>query len=182
MDTPQWGTIGQVRRIVLYGNPILRFPAQQVEKITPELLQIMADLLTTMKKKDGVGLAANQIGERVAVIAINPQSCDLDSPPTCIINPKVLITEGVIEAEEGCLSFPDIYEIVPRPEMVKVQGISPEGKELSIEATKLLARALLHEIEHLQGVLFIDHLSELRRRLLASRLKEIEAREKGECE
>lgn len=181
MENRRWETKGRLRQIVLYGNPILRSSAQAVEKITPELVQIIADLLTTMIKKDGVGLAANQIGEKVAVIAINPQSCDVDLPPTCIINPKVLATEGVIEAEEGCLSFPDIYEVVARPEMVKIKGVNPEGKEMEVAATKLLARALIHEIEHLQGILFIDHLSELRRRLLVPRLKELEEMEKRGC-
>ncbi len=171
-----------VRRILLYGNPLLRSSARSVEKISPELLSLMDDLLNTMIKRDGIGLAANQIGETVAVFAINPQAADVDAPPTCIINPRIITNEGTVEAEEGCLSFPDIYEVIPRPEMVKIKGVNREGKEIELTATGLLARAIVHEIEHLQGVLFIDHLSELRRRLLTPRLKELEELERKGCE
>ncbi len=172
---------GRCRRIVLYGNPILRQPANPIEKITPELFRLFNDLIKTMIEKDGVGLAANQIGVPLAVFALNPQAGNVDQPPLCIINPQVVQTEGTIEAEEGCLSLPDIYEIVRRPEMVHIKGIDPEGKPMEMEATGLLARAILHEIDHLHGILFIDHISELRRKLLAQRLRELEELERRAC-
>lgn len=175
------GPAGICRRIVLYGNPVLRTVARQIDKITPEIRQLIADLQVTMLRKDGVGLAANQIGIPIAVFALNPQGADVDRPPASIINPQIIATEGQIEREEGCLSFPDIFEVVSRPEMVIVKGIDAAGQTIQIEATGLLARAIIHEYEHLQGVLFIDHLSEVRRKLLASRLNELKEEEQKAC-
>ncbi|MEO0019296.1 MAG: peptide deformylase [candidate division WOR-3 bacterium] len=172
---------GTCRRILLYGNPILRTIARQIDKITPEIIQLIADLKATMIRRDGVGLAANQIGAPVAIFALNPQAADIDRPPTCLINPQIVATEGNIETEEGCLSFPDIFEVLSRPEMVIVKGVDDTGKETRLEATGLLARAIIHEYEHLQGILFIDHLSEVRRKMLASRLKELQEEEQKEC-
>ncbi len=172
---------GNCRRIVLYGNPVLRTIARQIHSVTPEIAQLLTDLQATMMRKDGVGLAANQIGVPLTVFSLNPQAADCDRPPTCIINPQIIATEGEIENEEGCLSFPDIFEVVKRPEMVIVKGIDASGKELTLQATGILARAIIHEYEHLQGILFIDHLSELRRKLLESRLKELIEEEQKAC-
>lgn len=172
---------GKCRRIVLYGNPVLRTPAQPILELNQDIEHLIQDLLITMIKKDGVGLAANQIGIPLAVFALNPQACNLDRPPLCIINPEVVITEGKVEEEEGCLSLPDIYEIVSRPEFVRIKGLTVEGKPLHMEGTGLLARALVHEIDHLRGILFIDHISELRRKLLAPRLKQLEEMEHQIC-
>lgn len=175
------GPAGICRRIVLYGNPILRTVARQIDKITPEIRQLIADLQATMLRKDGVGLAANQIGVPVAIFALNPQGADIDRPPAGIINPQIIATEGQIEREEGCLSFPDVFEVITRPEMVIVKGIDAAGKIIQIEASGLLARAIIHEYEHLQGILFIDHLSDVRRKLLESRLNEIKEEEQKAC-
>jgi peptide deformylase len=173
---------GNCRRVVLYGNPVLRTVAQRIDRITPEIIQLMLDLQTTMIKRDGVGLAANQIGTPLAVFALNPQGVNVDRPATCIINPEIIAAEGQVEAEEGCLSFPDIFEVLSRPEMVVIKGIDPQGKEIQLQANGILARAIIHEIEHLQGILFIDHLSELRRRLLQPRLKELAEQELGDAD
>jgi len=170
------------RRVVLYGNPVLRTVAQPITEFNQHLEQLIQDLLITMIKKDGVGLAANQIGVPSAIFALNPQACNLDRPPLCIINPEIVATEGRVEEEEGCLSLPDIYEIVPRPEFVRIKGFTAEGRPLEMEGTGLLARALVHEIDHLRGILFIDHISELRRQLLVSRLKQLEEMERQFCE
>jgi peptide deformylase len=172
---------GVNRRVVLYGHPALRTKSRLVKKLTPELIQFMADLKASMLTQDGLGLAANQLAETVAVLTINPRAADVDREPYCIINPQVAAAEGQIEAEEGCLSLPGLFDFLPRPEFVRVTGLDEELRPLALEGTKLLARALLHEIDHLNGVLFIDHLSETRRRLLGSKLKEFEAREKDQC-
>jgi peptide deformylase len=101
--------------------------------------------------------------------------------PYCIINPELTATEGLIEAEEGCLSLPGLYEILPRPETVRVSGLDEELRPITVEGTRLLARALMHEIDHLNGVLFIDHVSESRRRMFSTKLKELEAKEAEQC-
>lgn len=172
---------GKCQRVVLYGNPVLRTFARPITEFNPALEKIVKDLLVTMIEKDGVGLAANQIGIPLAIFALNPRACDYDRPPLCIINPEIVATKGKVEDEEGCLSFPGIFEVVSRPEFVKIKGIDTTGKPLEMEATGILARAILHEIDHLRGVLFIDHISELRRRLLFSRLKHLEEKERSFC-
>ena len=167
--------------MVLYGNRALRTKSNLIDKLTPELVQMLADLKMTMLTQDGLGLAANQIGETVAAFAINPRAADIDMEPYCIINPKLAATEGLIEAEEGCLSLPGLYEILPRPEVVRVSGLDEELRPVTVEGTRLLARALMHETDHLNGVLFIDHLSESRRRMFSTKLKELEAKEAEQC-
>jgi len=169
---------GVNRRVVLYGNRALRTKSRLIEALTPELVKLLEDLKTTMLTQDGLGLAANQIGETLAAFAINPRSADVDSEAYCIINPQVVATEGLIEAEEGCLSLPGLYEILPRPELVRVSGLDEELRPVTVEATRLMGRALLHEVDHLNGILFIDHLSDTRRRMLGTKLKELEEKER----
>ncbi|MGB9741653.1 MAG: peptide deformylase [candidate division WOR-3 bacterium] len=173
--------IGRARRIVLYGNPILRTAAARIREITPEVLQLAADLKATLAVSEGIGLAANQIGTAWSAFVLVPREADVDLPLTFIINPEIVATEGTVEDEEGCLSIPGIFEVVNRPEMVIIRGIDLTGREIRLETAGLLARAVMHEYEHLQGKLFIDHLSELRRQLLRPRLMEIEQREKQQC-
>jgi peptide deformylase len=173
--------VGRNRRVVLYGNPVLRTRSRRVDELTDEIRQILADLKVTMMEQDGLGLAANQIGEPLTAFAVNPRGADVEMDPCCIVNPKITATEGNIEAEEGCLSLPGLFDFLPRPEQVTVTGTDEEGKPVTLEATGLLARAILHEVDHLSGVLFIDHLSESRRKMLASRLKELEDRERTAC-
>ncbi len=176
------GPTGRNRRVVLYGHPVLRAKSRLVAEITPDVLQLLEDLKTSMLTQDGLGLAANQIGEALALFAINPRSADVDHEPYCVLNPAVVATEGLIEAEEGCLSLPGLYDFLPRPELVRISGLDEAGRELKIEATGLLARAVLHEIDHLSGVLFIDRLGESRRKMLGSKLKELESQEAATCE
>ena len=172
---------GVNRRVVLYGNPALRTKSRLIEKLTPELVQFLEDLKVSMLTQDGLGLAANQVAETVAAFAINPRADDVDREPYCIINPQVVATEGLVEAEEGCLSLPGLFDFLPRPEFVRVSGLDEELRPITVEGTRLLARALLHEIEHLNGILFIDHLSESRRKMFSTRLKEFEAQEAAQC-
>ena len=169
------------RRVVLYGHRALRTKSRLVEKLTPELIQFLEDLKASMLTQDGLGLAANQIAEPVAAFTINPRAADIDQEPYCIINPEVVTTEGLVEAEEGCLSLPGLFDFLPRPEFVRISGLDEELRPITVEGTKLLARAMLHEIDHLNGVLFIDHLSESRRRMFSTKLKELEAKEQEQC-
>lgn len=160
---------------------MLRRRTEIIRNLTAEIVQLLADLKTTMLEQDGIGLAANQIGESVAAIAVNPQAAEVDMEPCCLINPELVTSEGRIEAEEGCLSFPGVYEVVSRPSRVKVLALDERGKPVEIEASGLLARALVHEIDHARGILFIDHIGSVRRKMLAGRLQELEEREKREC-
>ncbi|OYD14077.1 peptide deformylase [candidate division WOR-3 bacterium JGI_Cruoil_03_51_56] len=172
---------GHNRRVVLYGNKVLRQQAEQVTEITDDIRRLLADLKVTMTTQDGLGLAANQIARLVSAFAVDPRGADVDTRSYCIINPRIVATEGKTEQEEGCLSLPGVYDIVPRPELVRVRGLDENGKPVEIEATGLLARAIMHENDHLHGVLFIDYLGNARRKLLEGRLKSIEAREAISC-
>ncbi|MEO0025787.1 MAG: peptide deformylase [candidate division WOR-3 bacterium] len=172
---------GTNRRIVLYGNPALRTIAAPIREITPEILRLAADLQATLKASEGIGLAANQIGVPVSAFVLAPWQADVDLPLTFILNPEIIRTEGLIEEEEGCLSLPGIFEVIPRPEMVEVRGIDLRGHEIHLQATGLLARAIVHEFEHLRGILFIDHISELRRQLLQARLNALQETELRQC-
>lgn len=173
---------GRNRRIVLYGNPVLRHPALPVTALDADVRRLLADLETTMLEQDGLGLAANQIGSAVSVFAVNPRGADLDGPPYCLLNPRLTGSEGQIEREEGCLSLPGIYDVIGRPEAIRVAGIDSAGRPVNVEARGLLARTMCHEIDHLNGVLFIDHLGQVRRDMLTARLKEIEEQEAAEAE
>ena len=171
----------QTRRVVLYGNPVLRQKASEVSELDDGFRQLLADLKKTMQEKDGLGLAANQVGLPVAVFAYDPRGAGVDGEPFCVINPRVVATEGRVEKEEGCLSIPGVYEVVPRPELVRLTGVDEEGRPVEREVTGLLARAFMHETDHLAGRLFIDLVSDLRRQLLADRLREIEEMERRSC-
>ena len=145
--------------IRVLGDPILRQSTEPVKEITDELRTLVADMFETMHHARGIGLAAPQVGrsERLAVI-------EIEGEPLVVINPEIVETSsGKVKAEEGCLSIPDIYADVERPKDVVVRAMDLEGKEYEIEATELLARCLQHEIDHLDGRLFLDYLSVLKR-------------------
>jgi peptide deformylase len=170
---------GRSRRVVLYGNPALRTRSRLVERITPELRQLFADLKASMHEAEGVGLAANQLGESVRCFAIDPRAADADAPAYCICNPELVGAEGRVEREEGCLSLPGLYDILTRPEFVRVRGLDEQGRVTTVEASGLLARALQHEIDHVNGILFVDHLGPARRQMVGTRLREFEERERS---
>lgn len=172
---------GRNRRIVLLGNRVLRQRARAVAGMDDDVRRLLSDLKVTMQTQDGLGLAANQVGELVRAFAIDPRGADLDAAPYCVVNPEVIATEGEVEREEGCLSVPGVYEILPRPQLVRIRGLDEEGNPVQLEATGLLARAYMHEIDHLDGRLLIDRIGDLRLRMLADRLREIEERERQEC-
>jgi peptide deformylase len=161
-------------KIVKYGSDVLRSVAQTVEEITDEVKQIAEDMLKTMYASDGVGLAAPQVGisKRIIVIDVDPYDPSYD--PVVLINPEIVEREGEADSEEGCLSVPEIRGEVKRSEKVTAEGLNLDGEKVRIEATDLLARALQHEIDHLNGVLFIDHLNRLRKQLIKKQLRKLE--------
>jgi len=148
----------------LLGSPALRQHSAEVKTVDDEIRRLVADLFETMDAARGVGLAANQVGvaRRVAVV-------DDDDDRFVMIDPTIVETEGSTTAEEGCLSIPDIYGDVTRPERVVVEALDQDGVRYRKEATGLKARAIQHEIDHLDGILFLDHLGLLKRGMLLSR-------------
>lgn len=148
-----------ILEIRVLGDPILREETTPVAEITEELHALARSMFDTMHLANGIGLAAPQVGrsERMTVV-------DVDGKQFVLVNPEILETRGSGKAEEGCLSIPDVYGDVVRPARVRVRALDLYGKEFEVEAEGLLARCMQHEIDHLHGRLFIDHLSVLKRR------------------
>ena len=136
-------------------DPILRKQAKKVAKVTPQIKKLVENMVETMQDQNGVGLAANQVGslQKVAVI----QTPDMEEPMV-LINPEIMKTEGEREVTEGCLSVPGYRGLVKRSEKVRAKAMGLDGKIYRVNADELLAQALEHEIDHLNGILYIDHL------------------------
>jgi peptide deformylase len=148
--------------IRVLGDPILRQDTKPVAVVTDELSTLIDDMFVTMLAAQGIGLAAPQVGrtERIAVVHVTESGVG----PLALVNPEIVSREGSVKGEEGCLSIPDIFGDVERASKVVVRALDRTGAAIEIEATDLLARCLQHEIDHLHGKLFIDHLSVLKRR------------------
>jgi peptide deformylase len=146
--------------IRVLGDPVLRKPTKPVTEVTDELRKLIADMFETMYAAEGIGLAAPQVGrsERLAVV-------DVEGRKYALINPEIVSRNGAVEkAEEGCLSIPDIYGDVERPPEVTIRALDENGNPFEASANALLGRCFQHEIDHLDGKLFIDYLSPLKRR------------------
>ncbi len=158
-------------KLITYPNPLLRKKCSQVKKIDEKIIQLVKKMEKTLFYYDGLGLAANQIGVLKSLFIVN-LSGDKEKPKILtIVNPEIIHQEGEIEDYEGCLSIPNIREIVLRPKIVVVKGITLDEKEITLEGKNLLARCFLHEYDHLQGILFIDHLSEIRKKFILNQIK-----------
>lgn len=157
-----------VREVRILGDPVLREPARAVDDLDEEVILLVREMLETMYHAQGIGLAAPQVGVSMRVIVVDPgDSDDSGVGPLALINPEVVESSRARDrAPEGCLSIPGMEEVVERPESVKVAGLNPEGERVVVEASGLLSRVLQHEIDHLDGILFIDRVSPLKRRLL----------------
>jgi len=157
-----------VRPMRLLGDPVLRSVAIPVAAIDDEVRTLISDMFDTMYEQDGVGLAAPQIGVSARVIVVDPH--EAGTTPFALINPVIVESGLELErAEEGCLSIPGLREIVERPATVAVVGLDRDGSPVRVEADGLLARILQHEVDHLEGVLFIDRVSPLKRKMLLSK-------------
>ncbi len=163
------------RSIHLLGSPLLREQTREVEQVDDRLRQLVEDLFDTMRADKGIGLAANQVGERqrVAVVEVG------DDDPVVLINPVVVEREGTIRGEEGCLSIPDIFADVDRAARVVIETTGLDGTRYRIEASELKSRAIQHEIDHLDGILFLDHLSPLKRRMLLKKWQKLRKGQTG---
>lgn len=154
--------------IRVLGDPVLRKATTPVEKITPEIRKLIGDMFDTMYAAEGIGLAAPQVGrtERVAVM-------DVEGQKFAFINPEIIESEGSARGEEGCLSIPEIFGDVTRASRVIVRALNEKGEQIEAEGTELLARCMQHEIDHLDGKLFIDYLSVLKRRSAISKWEKL---------
>lgn len=160
--------------LVILPDPLLRQLSKPVERVDDQLRRFVDDMLETMYDAPGIGLAAIQVGQPLRVLTIDLSKDDEPKAPQVFINPEVVRHgDGVSAYEEGCLSIPDYYAEVERPDTVTVQYLDRDGKEQQVEADGLLATCLQHEIDHLNGVLFIDHISKLKRDIVMRRFRKL---------
>lgn len=162
-----------------YGDPVLRKRAEPVQEITEAEVKLADDMLMTLYDTgNGIGLAATQVGILKRFLIVDIGDTDEETfEPLLLFNPEILSYEGESVAEEGCLSIPDIRADVKRPEKIIVKAMNLKGEEIGIETDGLIARVLQHEIDHLNGTLFIDRISGLKRQLLRGDLKKIQQTE-----
>jgi len=164
-----------------YGSAVLRKKAQPVRELTNETVKLIMDMFETMHNADGIGLAANQVGvlRRVVVMDLSEMEETKGLKPIVLINPVIVSEEGSWTMEEGCLSIPEVRDHIERSEKVKFKFKNADFQDVSLEASGLVARVILHEIDHLNGILFIDQLTSAKKKLHAPRLRMIQ---KGDFE
>jgi len=175
--------------IVKYGNPILRAKGKRIEQVDERIRSLAADMLETMHAANGIGLAAQQVGaalqltvldvsqveDRPSTMKLNGKEVDpAGAMPLVLLNPKIRLNEEVASGNEGCLSFPDITAEIDRAVSVGVEAETLDGETIRIDSAGLLARALQHELDHLNGILFIDRMSSVAKASLSSRLKRLQ--------
>lgn len=163
--------------LVLFPNQGLREVCAPVTEMTDELDRLIDDMFYTMYDAPGIGLAAPQIAVQQRIIVVDVS--EGKTQPLALINPEIVRSAGQITWEEGCLSLPDIYAKVERPSEITVRGMNRDGKQVEIEANDLLAICIQHEIDHLNGRLFLDHLSPLKRTRLLHKFKKLQAEKTG---
>jgi peptide deformylase len=171
-----------IREIVLLGDPVLRREAEEVTVFDDDLRDFVRDMFETMYRADGIGLAAPQVGSSTRVIVVDLHRGDHDRDEgeepqrIALVNPEVTwSSEETDKQSEGCLSIPELEEVVRRPVAVRVEGKDPEGNDVVVEADELYGRALQHEIDHINGILFLDRVSALKRKMLLKKWKKLEA-------
>jgi len=177
-----------ILNIVKCGHPVLREKGKRIERVTPELRQLVRDMIETMYAANGVGLAAQQVGRALMLTVIDvahgeqPSEFRLDGQrqdiaahmPLVVLNPRITGSEGEQTSEEGCLSVPEITAAIRRAACVRVEAQDLDAKPLRIEATGLLARALQHEIDHLNGILFLDRMDAATRTSFSGKIKKLQ--------
>lgn len=166
--------------ILEYPDPRLRIRAEPVTEFDAELRQLAADLLETMYAAPGIGLAATQVDvhKRILVVDVSEER----NEPLCLVNPQIVRAEGQVSYEEGCLSVPDVFEPVDRAERIEVSAFDENGERIQIEVEGLLAICIQHEIDHLDGKLFVDYLSALKRERLKKKSLKKAKRQAGDRE
>jgi peptide deformylase len=162
-----------IRPLLRHGAPVLHRPADRVASLTPEIQTVIDDLIQTMYAAPGIGLAAPQIGVPVRIFVVDITAGRSSGELVVMVNPEFVDREGMQVEDEGCLSIPGFNASVVRPARVVVRGLDREGVERTVEATGLLARAFQHEIDHLDGTLFIDRLRGIKRDLIVRRIQKL---------
>ena len=164
-----------VREILIWPHSILKKKASAVAKVDDATRTLVKDMFETMYDADGVGLAAPQVGVLKRIIVLDTTPRQPESNPIAMINPEIVGTEGETTYNEGCLSIPGESEEVDRAAQVTVKYLDPDGKPQTLTAEGLLAIAIQHEVDHLDGVVFVDHVSALKREVIRKRMKKLQA-------
>ena len=173
--TSRFEVIVAIRRIVKYGDPVLGTPTREVTEIDNEIRILVRDMIETMYAAPGVGLAANQVGVSLRVAVIDVTAGQEPGHMVIMVNPQVIEQEGEQIEEEGCLSIPGINDHVNRPIRAVMRARDLEGEEFTMEGTELLARVFCHETDHLDGKLYIDRFSGIKRQLIFKKVKKAAA-------
>lgn len=159
--------------VYIYGAPILRQKAKEINELPPDFERILADMFDTMRDDDGIGLAANQVGLDMKFFIADFSLRDKNLGREVFINPEIIAASGSVEQEEGCLSLPDIYEKVVRAQTVVVRYRNRQNEVKEVEYHDFFARVVQHEIDHLNGILFVDRITPLRRSFLKTKLRRL---------
>jgi len=186
-----------ILEIIRYGHPVLRQKGAQIEKITPDIKRLIADMFETMHERHGVGLAAQQVGQvlqltvidvreiqdRPSTLELKGKSADVNEiMPLVLINPEIKPLGEPVAAGEGCLSFPEIYAEVSRPGEVEVKALNEKLKPIEFRAGGLLSRVIQHEMDHLNGILFIDRMTKKAKDEIREQLDTLQAATKAELQ
>ena len=186
-----------ILEVIKYGHPTLRKKGAAIEKITPEIKKLIADMFETMHERHGVGLAAQQVGRALQLTVIDvrdikdrPSTLELKGKPSdpeafmplVLINPEIKPFGEPVAGGEGCLSFPEIYAEITRPESVEVKALNEKLKPVEFRCGGLLSRVIQHEVDHLNGILFIDRMTTTTKRELKPELEALQAQTKAELQ
>ena len=179
VETPQPAAPPRkIYTIVKYGDPVLEKPGAPIKKFDAELEELAEDMFASMYAAQGVGLAAPQIGKSIRIAVVDVTGGKNPEAKIVLVNPEIIHAEGEVREEEGCLSIPGFRGYVVRPQFVTVKAQNAKGETFEIRGENLLARAFCHEIDHLDGILFLQHLSMLKRDLIKRKIKKL--RKQGE--
>ena len=169
-----------VLEVLRYPHPVLKKPCGKVAEINGEIKKLIEDMRETMYHCNGIGLAACQVGVSRRIIVTDVSPIDPEKGFFAVINPEIISEEGEVESEEGCLSVPECTEKLKRKEKVCVRGVTPEGEEIEVRGDGILAIALQHEVDHINGVLILDRMSRLKREIYRNKLKKERRKEERE--
>jgi len=147
----------KIERLCLFDEKVLRQKAEKIEKIDRQIVELARQMIETLVKNRGVGLSGNQVGAKKRIVVVDLRPCGYKVEPFALVNPEITDTNGTVVDEEGCLSFPEFFIQIERPAKVKVVAQNLAGEKVEIFADGLLTRILCHEIDHLNGVLFVDY-------------------------
>ena len=167
------GPARKIYTIIKYGDPILEKPSNAISKFDDELAELAEDMFATMYAASGIGLAAPQIGKSIRIAVVDVTSGKNPEAKIVLVNPEIVHFEGEKREEEGCLSIPGFRGYVVRPQFVTIKAQDAKGESFEIRGEDLLARAFCHEIDHLNGILFLQHLSMLKRDLIRRKIKKL---------